>query len=89
MKKAALVILVLLIGISAPALFAGDNRPFDRAQRALQLKDYKSAITICLSELELRPADYDVHFLLAQAYSRSGDRAKALEIGRASCRERV
>jgi len=80
MKKAVLVILALLVGISAPALFAGDNRPFDRAQRALQLKDYKSAITICLSELELRPADYDVHFLLAQAYSRSGDRAKALAV---------
>jgi YaiO family outer membrane protein len=78
MKKAVLVILALLVGISAPALFAGDNRPFDRAQRALQLKDYKSAITICLSELELRPADYDVHFLLTQAYARSGDRDKAM-----------
>jgi YaiO family outer membrane protein len=59
-------------------LMAGDNRPYDRAQRALQLKDYKSAIAICLGELELRPADYDVNFLLSQAYARSGDRDKAM-----------
>jgi YaiO family outer membrane protein len=80
MKKTALILLVFLLGISQLALIAGDNRPFDRAQRALQLKDYKSAITICLGELELRPADYDVNFLLAQAYSRSGDRDKALAV---------
>ncbi len=78
MKKAALALLVLLIGISAKALFAGDNLPFDRAQRALKIGDYRDAIAICLGELELRPGDYDVNFLLSQAYARSGERDKAL-----------
>jgi YaiO family outer membrane protein len=78
MKKATAPLIVGIILSLSPALLSGDNRPFDRAQRALQIKDYKSAIAICLGELELRPADYDVHFLLAQAYSRSGDRDKAM-----------
>lgn len=78
MKKASIPLIVAIILSLGPALLSGDNLPFDRAQRALQLKDYKTAITICLGELELRPADYDVHFLLAQAYSRSGDRDKAM-----------
>jgi YaiO family outer membrane protein len=80
MKKRMATFLALLIGISAHALYAGDNRPLDRAQRALREKDYKSAITICLGELELRSADYDVNFLLAQAYSRAGRRDEALAV---------
>lgn len=80
MKKLNATLLALFIGISAHAIYAGDNRPFDRAQRALRESDYKSAITICLGELEQRPADYDVNFLLAQAYSRSGDRDKAMAV---------
>ena len=78
MKKAAVLLLVLWTAALPNGLFSGDNRPFDRAQRALREKDYKSAITICLGELELRPADYDVHFLLTQAYSRSGDKDGAM-----------
>jgi YaiO family outer membrane protein len=79
MKRTTLASLVFLLGISPLTLIAGDNGPFDRAQRALKSGDYKDAITICLGELELRPADYDVNFLLAQAYARSGDRNKALD----------
>jgi YaiO family outer membrane protein len=80
MKKRIATLLALLIGISAHALYAGDNRPFDRAQRAMRESDYKSAIAICLGELALRPADYDVSFLLAQAYSRAGERDKAMAV---------
>ena len=80
MKKAAVLLLVYWTAALPNGLFSGDNRPFDRAQRALRDKDYGAAITICLGELELRPADYDVNFLLAQAYSRSGDRDKALVV---------
>ncbi len=80
MKKAAVLLLVFWTAALPNGLFSGDNRPFDRAQRALRDKDYRGAITICLGELELRPADYDVNFLLAQAYSRSGDRDKALVV---------
>jgi len=78
MKKTALVCLFLMVGLCPLMLYSGDNRPFDRAQRALKTGDYRDAITICLGELELRPADYDVNFLLAQAYARSGDRDKAM-----------
>jgi YaiO family outer membrane protein len=79
MRKPTVLLIVWLIGCFPLALFSGDNRPFDRAQRALKLKDYRSAIEICLTELESRPGDYDVNFLLAQAYARSGDRGKAME----------
>lgn len=79
MKKTASAFLVLLIGISPLMLIAGDNRPFDRADRALKTGDYKDAITICLGLLESAPGDYDVNFLLAQAYARSGDRDRAME----------
>jgi len=79
MKKQNALLIVWLIGSLPPALLAGDNRPFDRAERAMKLKDYRSAIEICLGELEARPGDYDINFLLAQAYARSGDRGKALD----------
>jgi YaiO family outer membrane protein len=80
MKTKTLTVLALLLGILPAALVSGDNRPFDRAQRAFRDKDYGAAITICLGELESRPADYDVNFLLAQAYARSGDRDRALVV---------
>ncbi len=78
MKKTALAFLFIFAGISAQALFAGDNRPFDRARRAMKTGDYRDTITICLGLLDAAPADYDVNFLLAQAYARSGDRRAAL-----------
>jgi YaiO family outer membrane protein len=80
MKKATLTFLVCWLGAFSPAVLAGDNRPFDRAQRAMQQKDYKAAITLCLGMLEQAPGDYDVNFLLAQAYSRSGDRERAMAV---------
>lgn len=80
MKKATILLLVFWVGALPAGLFSGDNRPFDRAQRAMRESDYKSAIAICLGELELRPADYDVSFLLAQAYSRAGERDKAMAV---------
>jgi YaiO family outer membrane protein len=79
MKKLVLTSLVLIVVVLSPGLSAGDNRPFDRAQRALKQKDYASAITICLDLLVAAPGDYDVNFLLVQAYARSGERNKALE----------
>jgi YaiO family outer membrane protein len=78
MKKLVLTSLVLIVAILPAWLSASDNRPFDRAQRALQQKDYASAITICLDLLVAAPGDYDVNFLLVQAYARSGERDKAL-----------
>ncbi len=78
MRKRILVVLTIFAAVAAFPLFAGDNRPFDRAQRALKLKDYRSAIAICLGLLDSAPADYDVNFLLAQAYSRSGERGEAM-----------
>jgi len=78
MKAFARNLAVFLLVLAASPLLAGDNRPFDRAQRALKLKDYPSAITICLGLLDAAPADYDVNFLLAQAYARSGDRPAAM-----------
>jgi YaiO family outer membrane protein len=79
MKKATAFLTAWLLWCIPSTLMAGDNRPFDRAQRALRLKDYASAIEICLGLLESAPGDYDVNFLLAQAYARSGDRDKAME----------
>jgi YaiO family outer membrane protein len=77
MKRTTAIALALLVGISQ-LWAADDNRPYDRAQRALQQKDYAATITICLDLLESAPANYDVNFLLVQAYSRSGERDKAL-----------
>ena len=79
MKKASAVLAIGIILSLAPALAAGDNLPFDRAQRAMKLRDYPAAITICLGLLEASPGDYDVNFLLAQAYARSGDRVAIVE----------
>jgi YaiO family outer membrane protein len=79
MKKLAMTLLVLFIGVFPLRALSGDNRPYDRAQRALKLKNYASAITICLDLLVSAPTDYDVNFLLVQAYSRSGEREKALD----------
>ncbi|HVP89671.1 MAG TPA: tetratricopeptide repeat protein [Terriglobales bacterium] len=78
MRKATILAFVFLAGFLPRMLHSGDNRPFDRAQRALKVGDYKDAIAICLGLLESSPADYDVNFLLAQAYARSGDRDKAM-----------
>lgn len=80
MRKTTILAFVLLAGLFPPMLHSGDNRPFDRAQRAMKLKDYRSAISICLGMLETAPGDYDVNFLLAQAYARSGDRDKAMSL---------
>jgi len=79
MKKATSFLIAGIIGCLSLGLFAGDNRPFDRAQRAMKLKDYPAAITICLGLLETAPGDYDVNFLLAQAYSYSGQWDKAMD----------
>jgi len=78
MRKTTLLSLVFLLGLSPLGLLSGDNRPFDRAQRAMKLKDYRDAIAICLGLLDSAPGDYDVNFLLAQAYARSGERDKAM-----------
>jgi YaiO family outer membrane protein len=78
MKRTAVAMLAVWIGVVQLWGLADDNRPYDRAQRALKQKDYGSAITICLDLLESAPGDYDVNFLLVQAYSRSGERDKAL-----------
>jgi YaiO family outer membrane protein len=80
MRKTVFFCLVLMLVLSPLGLAAGDNRPFDRAQRAMKLKDYRDAIAICLALLERTPGDYDVNFLLAQAYARSGQRDKAMAL---------
>ena len=78
MKRTTATLILWLAGV-LPLTLLADNRPFDRAQRALRIGDYKDAIAICLGMLESAPGDYDVNFLLAQAYARSGDRDKAME----------
>jgi len=78
MTRTVMIFLVWLIAASPPALLSGDNRPFDRALLAMKLKDYGSAIVLCVDLLKSVPEDYDVNFLLAQAYALSGDRDKAM-----------
>lgn len=78
MKRTAALLIAGIVLCLSPALLAGDNLPFDRAERAMKLRDYPAAITICLGLLETAPGNYDVNFLLAQAYSRSGERDKAM-----------
>lgn len=78
MKRTTATLAFWFIGV-LPLTLAADNRPFDRAQRALKMGDYKDAIAICLGLLDSSPDDYDVGFLLAQAYARSGDRDKAMD----------
>ena len=78
MKKVIGIIAVLLAGLGPGILAARDNLPFTRAQRAMDIKDYTSAIALCLGILETSPTDYDVNFLLARAYSYSGRWDQAL-----------
>jgi YaiO family outer membrane protein len=78
MKRTAGFLILEFLLASLPAVLFGDNRPFDRAQLAMKLKDYPAAITLCLDILKSAPADYDVNFLLARAYAYSGEREKAM-----------
>ena len=82
MRKAAAVLLALFIAAAAPAaaLQVSDNIPVARAQRAMKMKDYKAAIDVCLFHLAVTPDDYDLKFLLAQAYAFSGRSNEALEV---------
>ncbi len=48
-----------------------------RASAALQSQSFAEAITICKEQLSSTPDDYEFNFLLARAYSYSGDWEKA------------
>ncbi len=83
MRKPAALLLSLFIAASAApaaALQVSDNIPVARAQRAMKMKDYKAAIEVCLFHLAATPDDYDLNFLLAQAYAFSGRPDEALEV---------
>ena len=82
MKQAAAVLLALVIAAAVPsaALQVSDNIPVARAQRAMKMKDYRAAIEVCLFHLAVTPDDYDLRFLLAQAYAFSDQWNKALEV---------
>jgi len=51
-----------------------------RASAALSSQSFSEAIKICLEQLTSAPDDYELHFLLARAYSYSGDWEKAQPI---------
>lgn len=82
MRQAAAVLLALVIASTVPsaALQVSDNIPVARAQRAMKMKDYRAAIEVCLFHLAVTPDDYDLKFLLAQAYAFSDRWNKALEV---------
>ena len=82
MRQAAAVLLALVIAATVPsaALQVSDNIPVARAQRAMKMKDYRAAIEVCLFHLAVTPDDYDLKFLLAQAYAFSDQWNKALEV---------
>lgn len=82
MKQAAAVLLALVIAAAAPsaALQVSDNIPVARAQRAMKMRDYRAAIEVCLFHLAVTPDDYDLRFLLAQAYAFSDQWNKALKV---------
>ncbi len=82
MKKPAVILLALYIAVAAPAaaLQVSDNIPVARAQRAMKTKDYRAAIEVCLFHLAVTPDDYDLKFLLAQAYAFSGRWDESLEV---------
>jgi len=81
-RQAAAVLLALVIAATLPsaALQVSDNIPVARAQRAMKMKDYRAAIEVCLFHLAVTPDDYDLKFLLAQAYAFSDQWNKALEV---------
>ena len=82
MKKFSRVIIVLAgCLVFSPLRMAadeGDSR--DKALRALKAEDYQAAITICRSQLESEPDNYEFNFILsrAYAYSRQWDSAVVL-----------
>lgn len=80
MKKPAVVFLIFVLAVSSAMLTAADNSPLARAQRAMKMKDYPAAIKVCLWHLAVTPDDYDLNFLLSQAYAFSGEWKKALEV---------
>src|SRR5579864_5895162 len=61
----------------------------DKGEKALKHRNYDEAISEFKKAIKRKPDCADCNFMLAVAYSRNGDAPHALEIGRASCRERV
>ena len=81
MKRPAVVLFALfLAAATSTALQAGDDTPLARAQRAMKMKDYPAAIEVCLRHLRAAPDDYDLTFILAQAYAFSDQWSNALEV---------
>lgn len=80
MKRYLVLLAILYLAFLPLGLYSGDNSPFDRALRALRSQDYKATIIICLAELEYTPENYDLNFILAQAYAFSGEWEKALNL---------
>lgn len=52
----------------------------EEALQALKAKHFSSAVKICLKELEKKPDDYEVQFILARAYAFSGQWDKAEKV---------
>ncbi len=52
----------------------------EKAMRALEGKDYRTAIAICRSELATDPDHYEFGFILSRAYAYSGQWDQALEV---------
>jgi len=72
-------ILSLIVLLFQWQLFAQVDKR-EEALQALKSKHYLVAIKICLKELEKNPHNYDCQFILAQAYSFSGQWDKAENI---------
>jgi YaiO family outer membrane protein len=83
-KRPAALLAFLVWSLAAPAApaaaQAGDNTPLARAQRAMGIKDYRAAVEVCLFHLAVTPDDYDLNFVLAQAYAFSNRWDNALEV---------
>jgi YaiO family outer membrane protein len=77
MRKRPCLVLWLclcLLAIGARGQAGADrDAALRKAAVALQTQSYSEAIKICVEQLSSTPNDYEFHFLLARAYSYSGD----------------
>ena len=59
------------------------------AEAALNRRDFRRVHDLCMRILHADPRHADALFLVAMIAAEHGQFAKAVEVGRASCRERV
>ena len=73
------LVAVFLSALAVSAVMAQEDRKSERVRRALDSKEFETAVSLCVEGLRENPEDFDLRFLLARSYAYGGrwDEAEA------------